>query len=63
VTASVGVATMPGAARDVRTLIAVADDALYAAKRAGKTQCVEAEGAHEPAWSGAAQGPASERRT
>jgi diguanylate cyclase (GGDEF)-like protein len=52
VTASVGVATMPGAARDVRTLIAVADDALYAAKRAGKNRCVEAEPAHEPAWSG-----------
>ena len=62
-TASVGVATMPGAARDVHTLIAVADYALYVAKRAGKNRCVEAEPAHEPTWSGAAQGPASERRT
>ena len=62
-TASVGVATMPEAARDVRSLIAVADEALYAAKRSGKNRCVQAESAHEPAWSRVAQGQVPERRT
>ena len=42
VTASIGVATMPEAARDVRTLIAAADAALYAAKRGGKNRVVSA---------------------
>ena len=63
VTASVGVATMPGAAGDMRSLIAIADEALYAAKRSGKNRCVQAEPSHEPAWSASAQGQASERRT
>ncbi len=40
-TASLGVATMPGAAADVRELIAAADAALYEAKRTGKDRvCV-----------------------
>lgn len=38
VTASVGAATMPGAADDVQGLIAAADAALYEAKRAGKNR-------------------------
>jgi len=63
VTVSVGVATMPGAARDMRALIAVADEALYRAKRSGKNRCEQAEAEREPAWSVTAQGQASERRT
>jgi diguanylate cyclase (GGDEF)-like protein len=63
VTASVGVATMPEAARDVRALIAVADEALYRAKGAGKNRCEQAEPAREPAWSVTAQGQAPERRS
>ena len=38
VTASLGAATMPGAADDVQGLIAAADAALYEAKRAGKNR-------------------------
>ncbi|MGH2950924.1 MAG: diguanylate cyclase [Solirubrobacterales bacterium] len=38
VTASLGAATMPAAAHDVPGLIAAADAALYAAKRAGKNR-------------------------
>jgi diguanylate cyclase (GGDEF)-like protein len=38
VTASIGVASMPGSAGDLETLIAAADAALYAAKRAGKNR-------------------------
>jgi diguanylate cyclase (GGDEF)-like protein len=38
VTASIGVASMPGSADDLETLIAAADAALYAAKRAGKNR-------------------------
>ena len=37
-TASFGVAALPGSATDKRYLIAVADDALYRAKRAGKNR-------------------------
>lgn len=51
VTASFGVARMPDCADDVRGLIAAADRALYAAKRAGKNRV------H------AAQGRSGERRT
>jgi hypothetical protein len=51
------------AARDVRSLIAVADEAIYRAKRGGKNRSEQAEPAHEPAWSAVAQGQASERRT
>jgi diguanylate cyclase (GGDEF)-like protein len=46
VTASVGVASMPDSGHDLETLIAAADAALYAAKRAGKNRV---EGATEPA--------------
>jgi diguanylate cyclase (GGDEF)-like protein len=42
VTASLGVATLPGSAQDVDGLIAAADDALYQAKRAGKNRTVRA---------------------
>ena len=38
VTASLGVASIPDSASDVRSLIAAADAALYAAKRAGKNR-------------------------
>jgi diguanylate cyclase (GGDEF)-like protein len=43
VTASFGVATLPGSAEDIRGLIAAADEALYRAKRAGKNRTVRAE--------------------
>jgi diguanylate cyclase (GGDEF)-like protein len=44
VTASFGVATLPGSADDMRGLVAAADEALYRAKRAGKNRTVRAEG-------------------
>jgi diguanylate cyclase (GGDEF)-like protein len=44
VTASFGVATLPGSADDMRGLFAAADDALYRAKRAGKNRTERAEG-------------------
>jgi diguanylate cyclase (GGDEF)-like protein len=43
VTASFGVATLPGSADDMRGLVAAADEALYRAKRAGKNRTVRAE--------------------
>jgi diguanylate cyclase (GGDEF)-like protein len=69
VTASVGVATMPGAANDVQALIAAADAALYEAKRSGKNRVCVAP--HDGAGAGAevagteadpAQGPSPARR-
>ena len=42
-TASFGVAALPGSATDKRYLIAVADEALYRAKHAGKNRVVRAE--------------------
>jgi diguanylate cyclase (GGDEF)-like protein len=44
VTASIGVASMPGSAVDVRSLVAAADAALYAAKRGGKNRVEPAPG-------------------
>jgi diguanylate cyclase (GGDEF)-like protein len=44
VTASFGVATLPGSADDMRGLVAAADEALYRAKRAGKNRTVRADG-------------------
>jgi diguanylate cyclase (GGDEF)-like protein len=43
VTASFGVAALPESAGDQGSLIAAADGALYAAKRAGKNRTVRAE--------------------
>jgi len=43
VTASFGVATLPGSADDRRGLFAAADEALYRAKRAGKNRTERAE--------------------
>jgi diguanylate cyclase (GGDEF)-like protein len=43
VTASFGVATLPGSADDARALFRAADDALYRAKRAGKNRTERAE--------------------
>jgi diguanylate cyclase (GGDEF)-like protein len=43
VTASFGVATLPGSADGTRDLVAAADEALYRAKRAGKNRTVRAE--------------------
>ena len=43
VTASIGVATMPGDGADTQSLIAAADRALYSAKRQGKNRVVAAE--------------------
>jgi diguanylate cyclase (GGDEF)-like protein len=56
VTASIGVASIPATARDVRELIAVADAALYEAKRAGKDRVAAAE-------SDVAETPAAQART
>jgi diguanylate cyclase (GGDEF)-like protein len=44
ITASFGVATLPGSADDTGGLFAAADDALYRAKREGKNRTVRAEG-------------------
>jgi diguanylate cyclase (GGDEF)-like protein len=44
VTASLGAATLPGSAEDMRGLFAAADEALYRAKRAGKNRTERAEG-------------------
>jgi diguanylate cyclase (GGDEF)-like protein len=43
VTASLGAATLPGSADDMRSLFAAADEALYRAKRAGKNRTERAE--------------------
>jgi diguanylate cyclase (GGDEF)-like protein len=40
ITASLGLATLPGAAADARELIAKADEALYEAKRSGKNRLI-----------------------
>jgi diguanylate cyclase (GGDEF)-like protein len=45
VTASLGAATLPGSADDMRGLFAAADEALYRAKRAGKNRTERAESA------------------
>jgi diguanylate cyclase (GGDEF)-like protein len=42
VTASCGVATLPGSAYDMRSLVEAADEALYKAKRTGKNKTVRA---------------------
>jgi diguanylate cyclase (GGDEF)-like protein len=68
VTASVGVATLPGVAANASDLIAAADGALYEAKRTGKNRvCVAAEDRRATAdrrrlTAGAAKGPAGSRR-
>ena len=48
-TASFGVAALPGSVTDKRYLIAVADQALYRAKRGGKNRVERAEAAPEAA--------------
>jgi len=63
ITASVGVASMPGAARDVRNLIAAADAALYRAKGSGKNRSEQAATSEGSGWSVVAQGQSVERRT
>ena len=45
VTASLGAATLPGSADDMRGLFAAADEALYRAKRSGKNRTERAESA------------------
>ena len=69
VTASIGVATIPDDAGGVRELIAVADAALYDAKRAGKDRvhsardgAVERELGRDGARARPAKGPAPARR-
>jgi diguanylate cyclase (GGDEF)-like protein len=69
VTASIGVASLPGLAADASDLIAAADGALYEAKRTGKNRvCVAAGDTGAPAEerrakAGTAKGPAQPRRT
>jgi diguanylate cyclase (GGDEF)-like protein len=63
VTASLGVASMPEAARDMTGLLAAADAALYRAKGSGKNRSEQAAASERPSWPVAAQGPATERRT
>jgi diguanylate cyclase (GGDEF)-like protein len=70
VTASIGAATIPASAADVHGLIAAADEALYAAKRAGKnrvvaagaTRAARADGTHPASPGEATKGPAGARR-
>jgi diguanylate cyclase (GGDEF)-like protein len=68
VTASLGVATLPGLAANLHDLVAAADSALYEAKRTGKDRvCVPPEDGgtsadRRPARAGAAKGPAPSRR-
>jgi len=45
-TISIGVATYPQDTDDIQKLLALADDALYRAKRGGRNQVVSAEAAH-----------------
>jgi diguanylate cyclase (GGDEF)-like protein len=45
VTASLGVATMPGDGAETNALVAAADEALYEAKRTGKNRVIAATGA------------------
>jgi diguanylate cyclase (GGDEF)-like protein len=59
VTASFGVASIPGAGTDARSLISAADDALYHAKRSGKNQV----SLSEPVISGPPQGNEHLRRS
>jgi diguanylate cyclase (GGDEF)-like protein len=70
VTASIGVATMPASAQDLSSLIGAADQALYAAKRAGKNRVErapaagsEADGASEAPERKRGQGEATARRS
>ena len=58
ITASIGVASIPASARDVSSLIAAADAALYAAKRGGKNRVEPA-----PAVDGAAAADKGDSRT
>ena len=68
VTASLGVATLPGLAANLHDLVAAADSALYEAKRAGKNRVRlasedgPAAADRRRAKAGAAKGPAPSRR-
>ncbi len=62
VTVSVGVATLPDSAGDVRGLIGAADQALLVAKRAGKDQTRSAPGKPPAARNGQGRRPQASRR-
>ena len=62
VTVSVGVATLPDSAGDVRGLIGAADQALLVAKRAGKDQTRSAPGKPPAARNGHGHRPQASRR-
>jgi diguanylate cyclase (GGDEF)-like protein len=62
VTISVGVATLPDSADDVRNLIGAADQALLVAKRAGKDQTRSAPGRPPAAANGHGKRPQAPRR-
>ena len=65
VTASLGLATLPGSAANADELLASADEALYEAKRAGKNRVVVAESTVPTRGGGTvriAKVPASSRR-
>jgi diguanylate cyclase (GGDEF)-like protein len=59
ITASIGVATLPGSATDVEMLVGAADAALYEAKREGKNRVAAARGTPADRRAAASRGSAA----